>query len=125
MKRILSVVAVALLVLGIGYRIYNDPEVQKRLPTNTSVSTTNTAERWANALCSKDAETVSILSGGYVAMSVEEVTAALQGFPDCTVRALGVVHGQYGDEYFFAIDMGEFEVWYGLTVEDGLVTGVE
>lgn len=126
MKRVLSVLAVALLVVGIGYRIYNDPEIQKRLPANVA-ATTNNADRWATALCHRDAETLSRLSGGVMESTVEEVEGILAGFTfTCSgVRALGVVHGQGGNEYFFALNMGEYEVWYGLTLEDGLVVDVE
>jgi len=87
----------------------------------------NTAEQWAAALCARDAQTLSNLSGGVIAGTTEEIEETLAFFPfECTgVRALGVVHGQYGDEYFFALDMGDYEVWYGLTVEDGLVVDVE
>ena len=94
---------------------------------NTNVSTPNTAEQWATALCQRDALTLSALSGGAMTSTPEEIEGILAGFSfECTgVRALGVVHGEYGDEWFFALDMGEFEVWYGVFVEDGLVVDVE
>lgn len=95
---------------------------------NTNVSTPNTAEQWATALCARDAQTLSALSGGALTSTVEEVEGILAGFSfKCTgVRALGVVHGKSGDEYFFALNMGDAgEVWYGVFVEDGLVTDVE
>ena len=126
MKRVVSIVAVALLVVGIGFKIYNDPEVQKRLPANVATQTNN-ADRWATALCQRDAATLSRLSGGVIAGTVEEIEGILAGFSfTCSgSRLLGVVHGEYGDEYFYALNMGDYEVWYGLTLEDGLVIDVE
>ena len=78
-------------------------------------------------LSDKDAKALLETSGGPVAMPIEDIQATLDRLSmTCTaVRSLGMVNGEAGPEYFFALNVGEFEIWYGLTIVDGKVVDVE
>lgn len=82
---------------------------------------------WANAICHKDAATIFANSAESVASTVEEVADEISLLADtCTgSRFVGVVQTKHGPEYFFALMMGDHEVWYGLTVMNDKVISVE
>lgn len=124
MKRIGLYVLFAAVLVAIGVLVYRDPIVQSKLAT---IQAGNVQDGYAQAICAGDADYLAAHSGGLYAMPIEEwrQIVASVNWTCSGVRYLGVVNGPAGPEYFYAMDIGDYELWYGLTVQGGKVVDIE
>lgn len=153
MKRLFSVLGVALLVAASGYLIWNDKDVQRFIapaqervaacrvdgstiscpaPTNTPVSPTNTlvpptfARDYADAFCRADAATIAAATD-IEGVTEEAIAAYFSGDPACLgVRYLGQLVDGGVRRYIFALDFEAGRVdWVVFTFNDAnMLTGL-
>lgn len=127
MKKALSAVAVALLVVGIGYKVSQDPDVQRLItpPTNTRVSTSNTlvpptfVRDYAEAFCRADAATVAA-GTDIEGVTEEDIATYFASGPACLgVRYLGQLTDSGVRRYIFVFDFEEGRTdWVVFTFND-------
>lgn len=128
MKKALQYIALLAVVGFIVVTLANDPFVKSKVaalqPSNDPQSQVTT---FATALCNKDVPTImSFLGGHFAKWTVDDVKAANESIPDCkSVRYLGAIRTQDGPEYFFALDVGDEDLWFGITFVDGKVINIE
>jgi hypothetical protein len=136
MKRVLSVLAVALLVAGIGYKVSQDPFFERyKSPLSGEIRTTSepvapaVATGFFSALCARNSEYLAANMGGSLTSTEEELDAYFVGSTtQCFgFRYLGALTSPAGyQQYIAVLEYGpDGETWYVATVEDGLVIGLE
>lgn len=147
MKKAFSVLAVAALVAGIGYKVAQDPWIQGNVTlmfsrvevtdprANTTVSPANTlvapvvANDFFSAFCAGDAAYLAANTGGAIAMTEEDLASyfASRSLRCFAFRYLGSLTPTPGiQQYVYVIDAGEQgELWYVLTVEGGVAVNLE
>ncbi|HEV8573112.1 MAG TPA: hypothetical protein VGR43_00240 [Dehalococcoidia bacterium] len=127
MKRIATVVAFALLVLGIGYKIYQDPEIQKRIapsiaraPQNTQLVPPTFARDYADAFCRADAPAIAAATE-IEGVTEDEIAAYFSGDPTClAVRYLGQLTDGGMRRYIFVFDFPDGRTdWCVFSFSDG------
>ena len=121
-KRIGLYVLLVAAVIAIGVLLYRDPWTQSKLANSGNVQ-----DGFAQAICAGDVSYLHAHGGGSYELPLEmwQAMVAATTWECHGVRYLGSVNGPDGPEYFYVMDIGEFELWYGLTVADGKVVDIE
>lgn len=118
-KRLRTLALATLAVALLSFATLRDPSFKAmvRLPFSSDVP--GIVTQFANALCVKDARFLTDHSGGAMAMTYERYVATLEGINwNCTqARYFGRVDSQRGPEYFYALSVGSYEIWFGLTYD--------
>ena len=131
MKRVLSVLAVVLVVAFIGYRISQDPALTPyTAPTpRVSVVAPVVANDFFSAFCSHDSAYLAANTGGVLTSTEEELDMFFaQTTMQCIgFRYLGSLTPTPGtQQYVYVIDTGTTgEVWFVLSVVDGVAVDLE
>lgn len=128
-KAFYALALVAVLVVC-GVQVANDPWVKNKIASFTPSSGDEAfVMQFATAFCAKDAAAMYADFGpDFAAQGTEaDLATSLNNIPwNCRgVRYMGVVHGDKGTEYFIVMDLGGTEEWWGITVVDGKVVGIE
>lgn len=132
MKRVKKALLYVALLVAIGAIVAqtaNDPFVKSKLAALpfAQIAQASDVDRFAESFCFKDAEYMAPRLSGALAMPVEDLQMIFDSIGwDCHgIRALGVVHGEEGDEYFYAFNVGAYEIWWGITWVDGKAVDLE
>ena len=125
-KRIGLYVLLLAAVAVIGVLMYRDPLTQSTIASLSPSG--NVQDGYAQAFCDGDAEYLATYSGGPLAAPLEtwqEIVATGMDWECAGVRYFGVVNNPAGPEYFYALSLEGYELWYAFTVVDGKVVGIE